>query len=288
MKIGYAILDQGTKATVIIREGKALYPQNNAFSCLFEDSSKVISAIDEISSLKMKEVQIKKFLAPVYPEKIFLPAVNFRSHSKESSMNPPKEPYFFTKFRNTLVGVGDPIIIPPYLNKVDYEGEIGVVIGKRCRDVDKERAIDCVFGFTITNDVSFRDYQFPGIQPYGLNWVKGKGLDYGMPIGPWIVTKDEIDLNSLRIITRVNGKKVQDGAIDDMIFDIPSLISYISKGITLKPGDIITTGTPAGVGEFGDKNYLKHGDIVSVEVPQIGVLWNKIEVEPLESMKELT
>jgi len=278
VKIGYALLDDG-RGAVLLKDGKAYQPENEAFSCVFQDTSKVISGFEEIKSLKMKEVKVKKFLPPVYPEKIFLPAVNFRSHSKESSMSPPSEPYFFTKFRNALVGIGDPIVIPPYLKKVDYEGEIGIVIGKKCKDVEKEKAMECVFGFTIVNDVSFRDYQFPGIQHYGLNWVKGKGLDTALPVGPWIVSRNEVNVEDLRIITKVNGRKVQDGGIDDMIFDIPSLVSYLTKGITLLPGDLITTGTPAGVGEFGEKNYLKDGDVVSVEVPQVGLLWNNVKVE---------
>ncbi len=278
MKIAYGVVE-GERSVLVIRDGKTYQPANEAFSCMFHDPSRVISAFPEISHIEMKETRVQKFLPPVNPEKIFLPAVNFRSHSKESSMDPPKEPYFFTKFKNSILGVGDFITIPRYLKKVDYEGEIGIVIGKKCKDVSKEKAMECVFGFTVVNDVSFRDYQFPGVQPYGLNWVKGKALDGGLPVGPWIVTLDEVDPTSLRIVTKVNGRKVQDGTIEDMIFDIPTLVSYLSNGITLSPGDLITTGTPAGVSEFGEKNYLKDGDIVSVEVPQVGLLWNVVREE---------
>jgi len=193
-------------------------------------------------------------------------------------MNPPPFPYFFTKFSNAIIGPEDHILIPKELKRTDYEGEIGIVIGKRAKNVRKEDAMDYVFGFTVVNDVSFRDYQFPEVHPYGLNWVMGKSLDTGLPVGPWIVTKDEIkDFYSLRIITRLNGTIVQDGTTRDMIFSVEDMIAYLSKGITLEPGDVITTGTPAGVAEFSGKKYLQEGDVIEVEVTGIGVLRNYVK-----------
>ncbi|MCQ4344899.1 MAG: fumarylacetoacetate hydrolase family protein, partial [Sulfolobaceae archaeon] len=157
----------------------------------------------------------------------------------------------------------------------DYEGEIGIVMGKRGKYIPKEKAWDYIFGFTVLNDVSYRDYQFPGIPQLGLNWVLGKDLDTGLPIGPWVVPKDEVKL-PLRITTRLNGEVVQDGTTDDMIFSMEELVHYASQGITLRPGDVIATGTPAGVAEFTGRKYLRHGDVIEVEVTDIGILRNYV------------
>ncbi|BDC17163.1 fumarylacetoacetate hydrolase family protein [Acidianus sp. HS-5] len=269
----------GKTTTVFIIDNNFYIPDFEGIECVLEDSKNIVKAIELFRNIKnYRQVTLSKFLPSIYPNKIFLPAVNFKSHSKESSMEPPKQPYFFMKGNNTVIAHEDEIIIPKGARKVDYEGEIGIILGKRGKYIKKENAIDYVLGFTIVNDVSFRDYQFPEIHPYGLNWVMGKSLDTGLPIGPWIVTKDEVDF-PLEIITRVNGRVAQRGSTEDMIFSVEELISYLSNGITLEPGDIITTGTPAGVAEFGNKEYLKPGDIVEVEVPKIGILRNKVENE---------
>lgn len=280
MKIGQGIIN-GERRVFFYENGKFYTVNLDGLNCVFSNSINVIKSFNllkEIIENNLEEVKVDRILPPVYPEKVFLPAVNFRSHSTETSMSPPKEPYFFMKGRNAIIGHNEPILVPKGLRRVDYEGEIGIVIGKRGKYIKKEDAMDYIFGFTIVNDVSFRDYQFPEMHPYGLNWVMGKSLDNGMPLGPWIVTKDEIKF-PLRIITKVNGKVVQEGSTDDMIFKIEELISYISHGITLEPGDIITTGTPAGVAEFATKEYLKEGDVVEVEVPQIGILRNPVKEE---------
>ncbi len=270
-------LVEGKKTTVFIFNNDFYLPDFEGIECVLEDSKNVIKAIEIFKGIKnYKRVTLSKFLPAVFPNKIFLPAVNFKSHSKESSMEPPKHPYFFMKGSNSVTAHEDTIIIPKGVKNVDYEGEIGIIIGKKGKYIKKENAMDYVLGFTIVNDVSFRDYQFPEIHPYGLNWVMGKSLDSGLPIGPWIVTKDEVSF-PLEIITRVNGKVVQRGSTEDMIFPIEELISYLSNGITLEPGDVITTGTPAGVAEFGNKEYLKPGDIVEVEVPKIGILRNVVK-----------
>lgn len=280
MKIGFAITENGEKKVVFIEGEKYYEIKKEGLDCVVSNPISFIKAYDLMVNLPKTEVKIKKFLPPLFPNKIFLPAVNFRSHSSETSMTPPKSPYFFTKFSsNSVVGPEDYIIIPRDLKRVDYEGEIGIIIGKRGKYIKKEDAIDYVFGYTIVNDVSFRDYQFPELHPYGLNWVMGKALDTGLPIGPWIVTKDEIKNFKLRIITRLNGQVVQDGNTEDMIFPVEDLISYLSQGITLEPGDVITTGTPAGVAEFTGKKYLEDGDVIEVEVEKIGVLRNYVRKE---------
>lgn len=277
MKLGFAQIEDGRKVVVVYKEGKFLEFEKEGMECVFNNINNVIKAFDIVERLPLKETKVKKLLPPISPQKVFLPAVNFKSHSSETLMNPPPFPYFFTKFSNAIIGTEDYILIPKELKRTDYEGEIGIVIGKRAKNVRKEDAMDYVFGFTIVNDVSFRDYQFPEVHPYGLNWVMGKSLDTGLPVGPWIVTKDEInDFYSLRIITRLNGTIVQDGTTKDMIFSVEDMIAYLSKGITLEPGDVITTGTPAGVAEFSGKKYLQEGDVIEVEVTGIGVLRNYV------------
>lgn len=278
MKLGFAQMEDGRKVVVVNKGGKFFEFEKEGMECVFNNINNVIKAFDVVERLPLKETEVKKLLPPISPQKVFLPAVNFKSHSSETLMNPPPFPYFFTKFSNAIIGTEDYILIPKELKRTDYEGEIGIVIGKRAKNVRKEDAMDYVFGFTVVNDVSFRDYQFPEVHPYGLNWVMGKSLDTGLPVGPWIVTKDEIkDFYSLRIITRLNGTIVQDGTTKDMIFSVEDMIAYLSKGITLEPGDVITTGTPAGVAEFSGKKYLQEGDVIEVEVTGIGVLRNYVK-----------
>lgn len=225
------------------------------------------------------------------PEKILLAAVNYRSHEKEQGATRPERPYLFCKFRSALNGPYDDVIIPRSSNAVDYEGELALVIGRKGKYIDPSKALEHVAGFMIADDVSFRDLQFPPgwperLNPYGQNWVMGKALDTAMPIGPWIITKDEIgDIYGLSIRTRVNGELRQDGLTSDMIFRIEELISHASQGITLAPGDIISTGTPQGVAAFTGKRYLAPGDVVEVEISGIGRISNRFVAEGDEGNK---
>ncbi|MCY0851885.1 MAG: fumarylacetoacetate hydrolase family protein [Thermoplasma acidophilum] len=220
------------------------------------------------------------YLPAVNPGKIFLPAVNFRSHSQESDTKFPPKPYFFTKFSNALVGHNGTVHRPREIEKLDYEGEIGIVIGKRGKRIGVEEAQNYIFGFTIVDDVSARDYQFPEMHPYGYNWVQGKAFDEALPVGPYIVTRDEIRF-PLKIETRVNGELRQSGTTEDMVFSVEQLISTVSQTITLEPGDLITTGTPAGVAAFTEAKYLSDGDTVSISVSGIGELVHRIEDEKI-------
>jgi 2-keto-4-pentenoate hydratase/2-oxohepta-3-ene-1,7-dioic acid hydratase in catechol pathway len=228
-----------------------------------------------------------RFRNPIFePEKILLMAENYRSHRKEMSASDrtPTEPYLFTKFRNTLIGPGDPVLIPTTSKKVDWEVELAVVIGKPGKNISKKNAGSYVAGYTVANDISFRDWQFStrlsdGNTRLGLNWVKGKGMDASFPIGPWLVTSDEVpNPNSLRISLTVNGKRKQDSNTSDMIFGIDSIIEYASKGMTLKPGDIISTGTPSGVAASSDGPYLADGDVLEGTVERIGTLRNPVRL----------
>jgi 2-keto-4-pentenoate hydratase/2-oxohepta-3-ene-1,7-dioic acid hydratase in catechol pathway len=225
-----------------------------------------------------------KVLTPVLrPQKILMVAVNYPSHGRESGVKPPPEPYFFTKFTSCLVADGEPIVLPKVSSKVDWEVELAVVIGRRAKYVERSKAFDYVAGYTVANDISFRDYQFPQRgreSPLGYNWVKGKSMDGSLPLGPWLVTMDEVpDPYSLRLMLYVNGEKRQDALAADMFFKIEELIEYVSSGITLMPGDVICTGTPAGVAAFSGAPYLKHGDIVEARIEGLGALRNPVVAE---------
>ena len=187
-------------------------------------------------------------------------------------------PVFFTKPPTAVIGPGAPIpIFPGVSEQIDYEVELAVVIGKAGRDIPRERALDHVFGYTILNDVTARDVQ----RRHGGQWFKGKGLDGSCPLGPWIVTADEIpDPAALGIRLRVNGELRQDSTTAAMIFDIPTLIASLSEGLTLEPGDIIATGTPSGVGYAMDPPcFLVDGDVVACEIDGIGTLENPVRTQ---------
>lgn len=231
-------------------------------------------------------VESVKLLSPIQnPEKILLIAHNYRSHNRERNVEPPTEPYVFAKFRNALIGPGDPILIPKVSKDVDWEVELAVIIGKAGKYITGKDSMNHVAGYAISNDVSFRDFQYSTKQPdgkttLGLNWMKGKGLDSSFPLGPWLVTKDEIpNPHELEISLSVNGKKKQRSNTSDMIFKIESLIEYISAGITLQPGDVISTGTPEGVAAATGEPFLKDGDIVEGSIDRIGTLSNPVRAE---------
>jgi len=228
-----------------------------------------------------------KLLSPILnPEKILLMAVNYRGHRRESKTEAaPDKPYLFTKFRNSLIGPGDPILIPKISRQVDWEVELSVVIGRAGKNIAKKDAMGYVAGYAISNDISFRDLQFStrlpdGNTKLGLNWVKGKGLDSSFPLGPWLVTSDEIpNPHKLQISLAVNGKTRQQSTTGDMVFTIDSIIEYASQGMTLKPGDIISTGTPEGVGAFTGGPYLKDRDVLEGTIEKIGTLRNPVRTE---------
>ncbi|HXZ89812.1 MAG TPA: fumarylacetoacetate hydrolase family protein [Candidatus Dormibacteraeota bacterium] len=232
-------------------------------------------------------VESLKLFSPILnPEKILLMAVNYRAHRRESETEgAPDEPYLFTKFRNSLIGPDDPVLIPKISQQVDWEVELSAVIGRVGKNIAKEDAMSYVAGYTISNDISFRDLQFStrlpnGNTKLGLNWVKGKGLDASFPLGPWLVTTDEVsNPHELQISLAVNGKTRQQSTTGDMVFTIDSIIEYVSQGMTLKPGDIISTGTPAGVGAFTGGPYLKNGDVLEGTIQKIGTLRNPVRTE---------
>ena len=208
------------------------------------------------------QVEDVRLLAPVIPRsKIIGIGRNYADHAKEMGNEVPAEPLMFLIPTTAVIGPGDPVVMPEISERVDYEGELAVVIGRMCKDVSPEEAKKVVFGYTISNDVTARDLQKSDGQ-----WSRAKGFDTFCPLGPWIET--DLDPADSRVTTRLDGEVVQDGPTSDMIFGVAELISHASRAFTLLPGDVILTGTPEGVGP------VKAGQRVEVEVPEIGVLAN--------------
>jgi 2-keto-4-pentenoate hydratase/2-oxohepta-3-ene-1,7-dioic acid hydratase in catechol pathway len=212
-------------------------------------------------------------LAPVPdPEKIICLGLNYRDHARESGQEPPGTPMWFAKFANSLIGSGASIVLPAaHPDHVDYEAELAVVIGRRARGVDAATALRHVAGAMPFNDVSARDLQFQS-----QLWTSGKAIDTFAPCGPALVTLDEIDdLQALGLRTRINGELVQEGTTSDQIFGVAELVAWLSRTMTLVPGDIIATGTPAGVGASKGR-FLRSGDVVEVEVDGLGAVSNPV------------
>ena len=225
--------------------------------------------------LKLKDVKLE---APVpKPGKFLAIGLNYADHVAESGLAKPSSPLFFNKQTSCVTGPFDPILMPYDSEQVDYEGEMGFVIGKRCRRVSRERAHEVIAGYCVINDVSIRDWQFRA-----STFTLGKSFDGHGPVGPWIVTADELkDPHKLRIRTWVNGEQRQDSSTDQLIYNCFDQVAALTQAFTLEPGDIVSTGTPAGVGMgFKPPKYLKVGDVVKIELEGVGVIENRVAPEP--------
>ncbi|NLB40921.1 MAG: fumarylacetoacetate hydrolase family protein, partial [Clostridiales bacterium] len=267
---------------------RVIYPANDIFGENTPNS--LLGFIQDESTIKLDTYPERglnmnqvKLLAPVSnpTRNIFCVGKNYLEHIIEiakqdnTAQKPLEHPAFFSKATNTVIGTFD--VIPSHegiTEQLDYEAELAVIIGKRGVNIPVEDAMDYVFGYTVLNDVTARD-----LQSNHLQWLKGKSLDGFCPMGPWIVTKDEIsEPVELNISSKVNGKIRQESNTRHMIFDIPTLISILSQGMTLEPGDILATGTPSGVGKgFVPPKYLKKGDVVRVEVEKVGYIENIVD-----------
>jgi 2-keto-4-pentenoate hydratase/2-oxohepta-3-ene-1,7-dioic acid hydratase in catechol pathway len=215
--------------------------------------------------------------APVpRPGKLVCVGLNYRDHAAESKVAVPERPVLFSKFTTSVIGPGESIVIPSSSEKVDYEAELAIVIGRRAKRVSREEAAAAILGYTMVNDVSARDFQFGDGQ-----WQRGKSCDTFAPMGPWILTADEVgDPQQLGIRLRLNGQTLQSSNTNQMIFGPVDLVAYISETITLEPGDVIATGTPSGVGFARQPPvFLKAGDQVEMEVDGLGVLKNSVRAE---------
>jgi 2-keto-4-pentenoate hydratase/2-oxohepta-3-ene-1,7-dioic acid hydratase in catechol pathway len=224
-----------------------------------------------------ERLPIERLLAPVLPPDILAIGLNYKLHAAEGKKETPPVPLLFQKAGNSLNHPSDPIPLPRNSAKVDYEGELAVVIGKAAKDVPRERALEYVFGYTCANDVSARDWQ-QDKSLGGGQFTRGKSFDGFCPLGPWIVTADEIpDPSVCTIRTLINGQVMQDQGSETMVFDIPTLIESVSSTMTLRPGTVLLTGTPSGVGFARNPPvWLKAGDMVQVEIRGIGTLENPV------------
>ena len=209
------------------------------------------------------------------PGKIIAIGLNYEDHANETGAELPAKPIVFAKYPNTIIGPGEAIRIPSITEQVDYEAELAVVIGQSAKNVSASEALEYVFGYTNCNDVSSRDLQFSE----GGQWTRSKSIDTFAPIGPYIATRDEVpDPQNLSIRCLLNGETMQDSTTANMIFPVAELVAFLSTGMTLMPGDIIATGTPAGVGFVRDpKVFLKAGDEVTIEIEGLGSLTNPVE-----------
>lgn len=227
-----------------------------------------------------QKADVAKLLAPVQPVAIVCIGLNYKRHAEETHAPLPQNPIVFMKLPNVVQNPGDPILLPTHLksDKVDYECELAVIIGKTAKNVSRENALSHVLGYTCGNDVSARDWQKQG---GGGQWCRGKTFDTFCPLGPVLITADEIpNPNSLAIKTVLNGETMQDWNTNDMIFDVPTLIEFLSGSTTLTPGTVILTGTPHGVGMARTPPvFMKDGNTVSVEIEKIGTLTNPVKNE---------
>ena len=244
------------------------------------DNCRISGDIFGAFSLTDEPADVRKVLAPVAPVTLLCIGLNYRQHAIETNAKIPEFPVLFFKAITALQNPGDPIRIPTHLrsNEVDHECELAVVIGKTCRNVTRRNALDYVLGYTCANDVSARDWQKKW---GGGQWCRAKSFDTFAPLGPCLVTRDEIpEPNTLAIRTRVNGEVRQESNTRDMIFDVPTLIEFLSGSTTLLPGTVILTGTPSGVGMARNPPvWLQPGDSVTVEIEKIGALTNPVERE---------
>jgi 2-keto-4-pentenoate hydratase/2-oxohepta-3-ene-1,7-dioic acid hydratase in catechol pathway len=231
---------------------------------------------DKINDLSYKEdISKYKLLAPIpNPNKIICLAFNYVDHAKEQGLQAPEDPAIVIKPRTTLNGSTSDIVCPDFVTQLDYEVELAIIIGKNCKNISIDEASSAIFGYMVFHDVSARDIQFKDKQ-----FTRGKSFDSFAPCGPWITTKDEIkDAQNLKLTTKVNGELRQNSSTNNMFIKIPEIISKISKVMTLEKGDIISTGTPAGV-MLNKPNavFLKDGDKVEMEIENLGILTNTIE-----------
>jgi 2-keto-4-pentenoate hydratase/2-oxohepta-3-ene-1,7-dioic acid hydratase in catechol pathway len=229
-----------------------------------------VEAVEE-NGVPVEDVQL---LSPLTrPQKIICVGLNYRAHAEEQGVEPPEMPTFFAKYRNALVGSGATVALPPWSRRVDYEAEVAFVIGGRCKDVPEADALAHVAGYTLLNDLSARDYQ--GRTP---QWMPGKTFDGAAPCGPAFVSADEAGPHdAIELSLHLNGERMQHSSTADLVHSVPALVAYLSKLMTLEPGDLVATGTPGGVGFMRDPRvFLQPGDEVVVSSPQLGVLETRL------------
>ena len=234
---------------------------------------RLASSSEDVKACLFRESDVTLIAPVLHPEKLIGIGLNYRDHAEETKIPIPKAPLIFGMYANAIIGPNAPIRIPPATQRVDYEAELAVVIGSRARRVTEDRALDYIAGYTIVNDVSARDLQFGDKQ-----WTRGKSIDTFAPMGPCLTTRSELGgADGLRIELRLNGQTLQKSTTSNLIFNAQALVSHISQTMTLEPGDVISTGTPSGVGYVRNPPiFLKHGDTVQIEIEGIGILSNPV------------
>jgi 2-keto-4-pentenoate hydratase/2-oxohepta-3-ene-1,7-dioic acid hydratase in catechol pathway len=267
---------EGPRAGVL-RDGRVHDVWGDAFSHVRAEDRTIPwllqgGLLGEVTAVEDEGVPVEglELLPPIgRPGKLICIGLNYRAHAEEQGKEPPETPTFFAKFANALAAPGAVVKLPPWSSRVDYEAEVAFVIGDRCKDVPAAEAMSHVAGYTLLNDLSARDYQFKTPQ-----WMPGKTFDGAAPCGPALVTPDEAGgPDAIEIELLLNGERMQGSSTADLVHSIPALVEYLSMLMTLEPGDLVATGTPAGVGSLRDpKVWLKPGDRVEVRSPQLGVL----------------
>jgi 2-keto-4-pentenoate hydratase/2-oxohepta-3-ene-1,7-dioic acid hydratase in catechol pathway len=286
MKVGDAVLDLEKAAQVLLPSGPRLPADMLSF---LEVGDEALSAARQIegtlAGMNDLDHQLRaegvlyteshiRLMAPILnPRKIVCIGLNYRDHCTEQNIDLPKNPVIFTKFTTAIIGPDDEIVHPALTSQLDYEAELVFVMGKAGKHIPEGEAFDYVAGYTIGHDVSARDVQFSDKQ-----WVRGKTFDTFAPMGPYLVTGDEVgNPHDLDIKLYLNGRLLQDSNTRHLVFNVPSLIAFLSKGFTFLPGDVVFTGTPAGVGVFRKPPiFMKPGDTVEVEIARIGRLTNRV------------
>jgi 2-keto-4-pentenoate hydratase/2-oxohepta-3-ene-1,7-dioic acid hydratase in catechol pathway len=265
----------------LLRDGRVYDIWGDAFSGVPHEERTILALLQggllsEVTAVEDDGVPVEgvELLPPIgQPGKIICIGLNYRAHAEEGGHDPPETPTFFAKWTNALAPPGGTVKLPEWTEKVDYEAEVAFVIGQRAKDVSEENAMDYVAGYTLFNDLSARDYQFKTPQ-----WMPGKVFDGAAPCGPALVTPDEAGPHdAIEIELTLNGERMQKSSTADLIHSVPALVVYLSQLMTLEPGDVISTGTPAGVGSGRDpKVWLKPGDEVVVSSPQLGALETRL------------
>jgi 2-keto-4-pentenoate hydratase/2-oxohepta-3-ene-1,7-dioic acid hydratase in catechol pathway len=268
MRLASVETDTGPRAA-LVREGRTYQIEDEERSMdelLREGLPSTLQAAAPIEDAAL--------LPPVSrPGKLVCIGLNYRSHAEEQGAEPPETPTFFAKFANSLAAPGATVSLPPWTEKVDYEAEVAFVIGRRCKDVSEDEAIEHLAGYTLLNDLSARDYQFKTPQ-----WMPGKVFDGAAPCGPALVTPDEAGPHdAIEVELRLNGEVRQSASTADLVHSVPALVAYLSKLMTLEPGDLVATGTPAGVGSLRKpRTWLRPGDEIRISSPQLGELETRI------------
>jgi acylpyruvate hydrolase len=256
-------------------DGDYLVPLAGLSEICPDTTTEVLAAAERRTADRVPVSQVRLRAVSPSAGKIICVGLNYKAHIEESNRELPTYPVMFPKYASNLIGPNDDIVLPPEATQVDYEGELAVIIGKAGRRINAEEAADHVLGYAVCNDITMRDYQYKTHQ-----WMQGKAWDNSTPIGPYLITPDEVDLTAAAITTTLNGQVVQKSDLSHLIFSIPTLIATVSEFTALQPGDIILTGTPSGVGYRRDPQLFIHdGDTVTVEIEGVGAITNKVTAE---------